>query len=220
MGGAVLDCVAVTTESGGITDESISVSGIARLTLPVVSRRGKFSGSMTGGWNVRGYFGVGVEGVSKAMNVGSLLRTAHAFGASFVFTVAAVYPREEGGRADTSDTPGAVPFYAYDSVEALRLPRGCVLVGVEIVDDAIDLPSFRHPRCAAYVLGPERGALSPRMTALCEHVVKIPARFSINLALAGALVMYDRLISLGRFADRGVAVGAAPVALPKHAFGP
>lgn len=169
---------------------------------------------------MRGYFGVGVEGVSKAMNVGSLLRTAHAFGASFVFTVAAAYPREEGGRADTSDTPAAVPFYAYENVAALRLPRGCVLVGVEIADDAIDLPSFRHPRCAAYVLGPERGALSAQMTALCEHVVKIPTRFSINLAIAGALVMYDRLISLGRFADRPVAVGAPPVALPMHAFGP
>ena len=168
---------------------------------------------------MRGYFGVGVEGASKAMNVGSLLRTAHAFGASFVFTVAAVYRRDEGGRADTSDTPGAVPFYAYDSVEALRLPRFCVLVGVEIADDAIDLPSFRHPRCAAYVLGPERGALSAQMTALCEHVVRIPTRFSINLALAGALVMYDRLISLGRFAERPIAAGTPPVALPKHAFG-
>ena len=29
----------------------------------------------------RGYFGIGVEGVSKSANVGALLRTAHAFGA-------------------------------------------------------------------------------------------------------------------------------------------
>jgi tRNA G18 (ribose-2'-O)-methylase SpoU len=34
---------------------------------------------------LRGYFGMGVLGISKAMNVGSLLRSAHAFGASFVF---------------------------------------------------------------------------------------------------------------------------------------
>ena len=35
---------------------------------------------------MRGYFGIGVEGIGKAMNVGSLLPTAHAFGASFMFT--------------------------------------------------------------------------------------------------------------------------------------
>ena len=31
---------------------------------------------------MRGYFGIGVEGISKPMNLGSLFRTAHAFGAS------------------------------------------------------------------------------------------------------------------------------------------
>lgn len=36
---------------------------------------------------MRGYFGIGVEGISKSMNVGNLIHSAHAFGASFVFTV-------------------------------------------------------------------------------------------------------------------------------------
>ncbi len=39
---------------------------------------------------MRGYFGIGAEGISKAMNVGSLFRSAHAFGASFMFTVASL----------------------------------------------------------------------------------------------------------------------------------
>lgn len=156
---------------------------------------------------MRGYFGIGVEGISKPMNLGSLLRTAHAFGASFAFSVAAAYPRHEGKAADTSDSPGTVPFYEYPDVASLRLPQGCVLVGIEIVPDAVDLPSFRHPHAAAYVLGPERGGLSAEMLALCSHVVRIPTKFSINLALAGALVMYDRLITLGRHAPRPVAAG-------------
>jgi len=58
---------------------------------------------------LRGYFAIGVEGVTKAMNVGALMRTAHAFGASFVFTLAAAYAREEARLADTSDTPGSLP---------------------------------------------------------------------------------------------------------------
>ena len=169
---------------------------------------------------MRGYFGIGVEGISKPMNLGSLYRTAHAFGASFVFTIAAAYDRGEGARADTSDTPGHLPLYEFADLGSLRLPRDCALVGVELLDDAVALPSFRHPHAAAYVLGAERGSLSPELLALCAHVVKIPTRFSLNLALAGALTMYDRLISIGRFAGRPVASGGPPIPLEQHAFGP
>lgn len=168
---------------------------------------------------MRGYFGIGVEGISKAMNAGSLFRTAHAFGASFVFTVGAIYPRGEGRRSDTSDAPEHLPLYEFASVRDLALPRDCALVGVELLDDAAELPSFRHPPQAAYVLGPERGSLSPELTALCDHVVKIPTNFCVNLAVAGAIVMYDRLASTGRFAGRPVTPGGPPEALPEHMFG-
>ena len=169
--------------------------------------------------DMRGYFGIGVEGASKAMNVGNLLRSAHAFGASFAFTVAAVYSTREGGQADTANSPNEVPFYSFDSVEGLMLPKGCALVGVELDDRAVDLPSFRHPRRAAYVLGMERGSLSEEMIACCEHMVRIPTRFSLNLAAAGAVVMYDRLISLARFGARPVVPGGPVEALPPHVFG-
>lgn len=168
---------------------------------------------------MRGYFGIGIEGASKAMNVGALFRTAHAFGASFVFTVTAAYDPGEGGRADTSAATANIPFYAFPDVKSLVLPESCALVGIELMDDAVDLPSFRHPRAAAYVLGPERGRLSAAMVARCAYVVKIPTSFSINVGLAGALAMYDRVLTLGRFAPRPVRAGGPIEALPKHAFG-
>ena len=168
---------------------------------------------------MRGYFGIGVENVSKTLNVGSLFRTAHAFGAGFVFTVAAAYSPAEGGKADTSDTPGHVPFYAFPDAASMVLPEGCELIGVELLDDAVDLPSFHHPARAAYVMGPERGALSEEMTAKCKFVVKIPTRFSINVGLAGALVMYDRVLSLGRFARRSERPGGPTGPLPEPVFG-
>ena len=169
---------------------------------------------------MRGYFGIGIEGASKAMNIGALFRTAHAFGASFVFTVAAAYDEIEGERADTSAATDSLPFYAFPDAESLRLPKGCALVGIEVLDDAAPLPSFRHPRVAAYVLGPERGRLSPAMLQRCDHVVKIPTAFSINVGLAGALAMYDRVITLGRFPPRPVRSGGPTEGLPKHIFGP
>ncbi len=163
----------------------------------------------------RGYFGLGVEGVSKSANVGALLRTAHAFGAAFCFTVAAGFDARAARVADTSDTQAHVPMWRFDDIAAMDLPQGCVLVGVELLEDAAELPSFRHPVNAAYVLGPERSGLSPEMLAQCRHVVRIPTRFSLNLAVAGALVLYDRLLQHGRFADRPVGSGgggAAPTA--------
>ena len=166
---------------------------------------------------MRGYFGIGVEGVSKAMNAGNLYRSANAFGASFVFTVAAMY--DDSASSDTSDAPGQVPFYRFDDVQSLRLPEGCALVGIEIHDDAVELPSFRHPRRAAYVLGMERLGLSDEMIACCDHLIRIPTRFSLNLASAGAVVMYDRLISLQRFGARPLVPGGKVEPLPEHVFG-
>ena len=152
----------------------------------------------------RGYFAIGVEGVSKAVNLGNLLRSAHAFGASFVFTIGAD-PRVMETIADTSRAPGHLPVFHWPSLAELRLPKGCRLVGIELLDVAVDLPSFPHPVQAAYVLGRERGVLSAELAARCHHFVRIPTAFSLNLATAGAIVMYDRLRSLGRFASRPVA---------------
>jgi len=168
---------------------------------------------------MRGYFGIGVEGISKQMNVGSLLRSAHAFGASFVFTVAAAYERHEGSLSDTSDAMRHLPFYSFPDVESMVLPEGCPLVGVELLDEAVGLPSFHHPKRAAYVFGPERGRLSAALVGCCAHVVRIPTRFSLNVGMAGAIVMYDRLVSLGRFPGRPVVAGGPVEALPGHVFG-
>lgn len=93
------------------------------------------------------------------------------------------------------------------------------MVGIELTDDAVPLPSFRHPRCAAYVLGPERGSLSAEMTARCDFVVRIPTLFCLNLATAGAIVIYDRMISMGRFAERPVTPLSSPTELNRHVHG-
>ena len=156
---------------------------------------------------MRGYFSVGVEGISKGFNLGNLVRTAHAFGSSFFFTIGAAVDYADVKSSDTSHADVHLPFYAYKNLEEFTLPKDCTLVGVELLNDAIDLPSFRHPMRAAYVLGPEKGSLSPALQKRCDYVVKIPAKFCVNVGVAGALVIYDRMISLGKFAERPVRVG-------------
>jgi tRNA G18 (ribose-2'-O)-methylase SpoU len=156
----------------------------------------------------RGYFGIGAERISKPLNLGNLFRSAHAFGASFVFTIGA-HPDALDFFADTSKSSSHLPYYHWETLEDMSLPEDCRLVGVELMSESEDLPSFRHPVRAAYVLGPELGALSPELVARCDHLVRIPTDFCINVAMAGAVVMYDRVRTLGRFPPRPLMVGAS-----------
>lgn len=156
---------------------------------------------------MRGYFAIGAEGISKPLNLGALMRTAHAFGSSFVFSIGADAKVRKVYKSDTSKTFEHVPYYQWDTIGDMALPRGCTLVGVELTDDAVELPSFRHPAAAAYVLGRERGSLTPEMIEKCAFTVKIPTKFCVNVSVAGALVMYDRMISMGRFAERPFSPG-------------
>ncbi|MEM9618565.1 MAG: RNA methyltransferase [Pseudomonadota bacterium] len=153
---------------------------------------------------MRGYFGIGSERISKAMNLGAVLRTGHAFGASFAFTVNAHHRARETNLSDTAKSTFHLPLYEWDHLEDMRLPKGCVLVGVELDERAVELPSFRHPLNAAYLLGPEKGDLSEEAKALCSHLVKIPTKFCVNLSVAAALVMYDRVTSMGGYRARPV----------------
>lgn len=159
---------------------------------------------------MRGYFGIGAERISKPMNLGAILRTGHAFGASFVYSVAAHHNVGEIEFADTAKSAGEIPYYAWPDLGAMRLPKGCALVGVELTDDAVALPSFRHPLNAAYILGPEKGDLSGEAQEMCEHIVRIPTKFCVNLSVAAAIIMYDRHLTLGGYPIRPVGAGGPP----------
>ncbi|MBI4725453.1 MAG: RNA methyltransferase [Rhodomicrobium sp.] len=150
---------------------------------------------------MRGYFAIGAERISKPMNLGNLLRSAHAFGAKFFFTIGA-HPRAFEARSDTSKAAFHLPVYNWATASEMVLPLRCKLIGIELIEGATELPGFRHPMHAAYVLGPELGTLSDELLSRCDHVIKIPTAFCINMAMAGAIVMYDRMRSLGSFPGR------------------
>ena len=67
------------------------------------------------------------------MNLGNLVRIAHAFDASFFFSIA---PRLNLSRAnsDTSNAEGVLPFYSYDHPSDFRLPLD--IWGVELAPEA------------------------------------------------------------------------------------
>jgi tRNA G18 (ribose-2'-O)-methylase SpoU len=157
--------------------------------------------------NLRGYFGIGVEGISKEQNVGTIVRTSYSFGANFFFAIRPDVNINALRVSDTSDAFKNLPYYQFETPEDMRLPEDCTLVGVELTDESVDMPSFRHPRRACYIFGSEMGSLSPEVVAQCDHVVKIPMHFCVNVGVAAAITMYDRMICMGRFAERPVKPG-------------
>jgi len=80
-------------------------------------------------------------------------------------------------------------------------PETAELVGVEGPRDAYGgrlwwtLPSFVHPEAAVYLLGAEDSGLPPDVRSMCERLVEIPTKkpYSLNVACAGSIVMYDRI---------------------------
>jgi hypothetical protein len=81
----------------------------------------------------RGYFAVGVEEISKGFNLGNLVRTSHAFGASFFFTINASVNYGDVKSTDTSHADSHMPFYAYKNLTESSLPNDCTLVSVELL---------------------------------------------------------------------------------------
>lgn len=141
----------------------------------------------------RGYFGVGVYHPKTEANIGSLWRTAHLYGAAFVFTVGRRYQTQA---SDTPKTPRHTPMFHFADIADLveHLPWSAPLVGVELDDRSQPLTSYEHRERAVYLLGAEDYGLSPAVLSMCHDVVQIPsvAAQSMNVAVAGSLVIYDR----------------------------
>ena len=143
-----------------------------------------------------GFFGVGILNNANDFNVGTLWRSAYVLGAAFLFTVIRKY---EPQSSDVTHAWTNVPLYHYASVGELKahLPRSTQLIGVEMAAGALPLAGFEHPLRAVYLLGNEKRGLDAHHLEDCAQVVSLPGTFSLNVAVAGSIVMYDRVVKLG-----------------------
>lgn len=143
--------------------------------------------------NRRGYCGIGIVGTKTVSNVGTLWRSAAILGASFIFTAGKRFPKQA---SDTLKTWKYVPMYEYESPEVLfsTLPVDCIPVAVELDENARPLAGYRHPERAIYILGAEDHGLSADVLKQCSATIVIPGDRSLNVAVAGSIVLYDRLV--------------------------
>ncbi|WP_396152201.1 RNA methyltransferase [Flavobacterium sp.] len=137
------------------------------------------------------FFGIGIQNGKTPENLGMLWRSAQNFGASFIFTIGKRYAKQA---CDTHNAVKAIPYFHYDTFEAFyeNLPKGARIVGVELDDAAEDLETFHHPQRCVYLLGAEDHGMTKKAMEKCHHLVKFKSEKSLNVSVAGSIILYDR----------------------------
>ena len=143
----------------------------------------------------QGFFGIGIQNGKTPENLGVLWRSAQNMGASFIFTIGNRYAKQA---CDTHKAYGAMPYFHYTTFEEFynNLPKGAMLIGVELHKNAVQLETFTHPKRCVYLLGAEDHGLSNNAIEKSHHLVKFTSELSLNVSVAGSIIMYDRQAKL------------------------
>lgn len=138
----------------------------------------------------RGYFGIGIYHPKTTENIGTLWRSAHNFGADFIFTIGKRYQKQA---SDTTKAPRHIPLYEYLSFADFKrhIPSGCQIVCIEQTEDAKNLVDVSHPESAIYLLGAEDYGIPEKLMRGLQKVF-IDTPMCLNVAVAGSIVMFDR----------------------------
>lgn len=140
----------------------------------------------------RGYFAIGIENGKDKQNIGTLWRSAHVFGAAFIFVIGRRYEKQAG---DTTKAWRSIPLFHYATFDQFynHMPRDCQLVGIELTDHATPINHVTHYERTIYLLGAEDHGLSCQAKAKVTQTIILPGKYCLNVAVAGSIVMFDRI---------------------------
>ena len=77
------------------------------------------------------------------------------------------------------------------------VPYSCKLVGIEMDKKAQPIAKYEHPHRAVYILGSEDHGLPRELKEKCHDLVILPGKPSLNVAVAGSVVVFDRVNKQG-----------------------
>lgn len=139
-----------------------------------------------------GFFGIGILNNVDELNIGTLWRSAYIMGASFIFTVDKRYKKQS---SDVTNAWQKIPLYHYETMDDLlaNLPYDTRLVGVELDNSSKDIVDYQHPHRCVYLLGNEQAGLTAEAIEKCHELIQLPGDYSLNVSVAGSIVLYDRV---------------------------
>lgn len=142
---------------------------------------------------------IAIENLGHDFNIGSIVRTANALGASRVHIVGRRRWNRRG--AMVTDRYLHVDHYAHveDFARDARA-RGRTLIGVDNLDGSLPLEAAALPERATLVFGEESGGLSEAMLAQCAnvfHITQYGSTRSMNVGHAAAIAMWSWVVQHG-----------------------
>ena len=141
------------------------------------------------------YFGIGVFRPKTKVNVGTLWRTAFIMKASFIFVIEERYKKQS---SDVLKVWSKIPLFQYKTFEHFyeSMPYSCKLVGIEMDAKATKISEYEHPQRAIYLLGAEDEGMPKVIKNKCHDLIQLPGETSLNVAVAGSIVIYDRVTKM------------------------
>jgi tRNA G18 (ribose-2'-O)-methylase SpoU len=133
--------------------------------------------------------------ITKEHNVGSLVRTAHAAAVEEVVLVGEREWNVEAARTSELYTT-VTQLSDVAAFRRYREEKGWNLVAVELDARAVNLFDAEYPERPCFLLGSELGGVPADLLDEASLVVQIPQWGlvpSLNLAVAGSIVLYDFL---------------------------
>jgi len=123
--------------------------------------------------------------VSDPGNVGTLLRSADAFGAAVALSEGCADPFGPKALRAAMGSTFRVPLPDFD------VPAGSVAL---VADGGMPLDEVELERHSTFLLGSEREGLPDELLARCDVKATIPVKSveSLNVAMAGTIVLYER----------------------------
>lgn len=142
-----------------------------------------------------GYFGIGCLNMKTSMNYGTLFRTAQIFDADFIFLIGCRFKVQA---SDTMKSFKHIPTFIYKDFADFNehRPHDCKLIGIEMIETATPLHEYKHPKQACYLLGAEDNGLTKEAISKCQDIICLPGEQSMNVSVAGSIVIYDRFVKL------------------------
>ncbi len=143
---------------------------------------------------MRGYSCIGLDNPKSTINIGSVFRASKCYGVSFV-AISGERAKNNLGSIPTDTQKGIrhIPVLRIKDIHDV-IPFDCVPVAIDIVENSIPLPEYKHPERAMYIFGAEGATLGRRVLSWCKDIVSIPTNGCMNLAATVNVVLYDRML--------------------------
>ncbi|OMP11783.1 tRNA/rRNA methyltransferase, SpoU [Corchorus capsularis] len=134
-----------------------------------------------------------VHNIAKRHNVGTLARSATAFGVSEIILVGRRDFNAFGSHGSTSHLRFRHFHSLTDACRYLK-EKDCDICGVEITEGAVSVTDHPFKRSTAFLLGNEGTGLSAKECEICDFFIYIPqyggGTASLNVTVAASIVLH------------------------------